>query len=42
MPSTAEREGVHCEKQEGCWQKNAMLRVQYSLVASNTAVFIVA
>ena len=34
-------EGVHCEKQEGGCHKNTMSRVQYSLIASNAAVYIV-
>ena len=41
MPSTVKREGVHCEEQEGGCHKNTISRVQYSLVASNAAVFIV-
>ena len=42
MILTVKREGVHCEKlEEGC-QKDTMSRVQYSFVASNAAVFIVA
>ena len=42
MLSTVKWTGVQCEKQEEGFQKNTMSRVQYSLVASNTATLIVA
>ena len=42
MSSTVKRERVHCEKQKGACQKTVMWRVQYSMVALNTVVFIVA